>query len=70
MKVLGIDPGYGRCGMAVVEKEGGERELLVYSDCVETSAGNDFSERLAQVVAECARLIETYEPECMAIEKL
>lgn len=69
MKVLAIDPGYGRCGFAVVERSGG-KDVLSYSDCVETSAKEDFTERLANVVAECARLIEDHEPQAVAIEKL
>jgi len=69
MKVLAIDPGYGRCGVAVVEKENG-REQLLYSDCIETSGDDAFPERLAAVAAECARLLRLHAPDCMAIEKL
>lgn len=74
MKVLAIDPGYGRCGVAVVEKNGGPgragKEILIYSDCIETSAKTDFPERLAHIAQECARLIKEYEPDCLAMEKL
>lgn len=69
MKVLGIDPGFGRCGVAVVEKNAG-KEVLLYSDCVETSASADFAARLARVADECARLIREYGPDCVALEKL
>jgi crossover junction endodeoxyribonuclease RuvC len=70
MKVLAIDPGYGRCGMAVVEKSGGGKEALLYSDCVVTSSTTDFPARLATVAAECERIIKNFSPECMALEKL
>lgn len=70
MKVLGIDPGYGRCGVAVVEKLGGGKEMLLYSACIETSASVEFPERLVQVTGECARLIERFAPEHIALEKL
>jgi crossover junction endodeoxyribonuclease RuvC len=70
MKVLAIDPGYGRCGMAVVEKTGGGKEVLLYSDCIETSAAMDFPARLLQVADECARLIRAHKPDCVAMEKL
>jgi len=70
MKVLAIDPGYGRCGVAVVEKNGGGKEILLYSACIETSAHDQFAERLAQVTRECARLIKTHAPDCLAMEKL
>ena len=69
MKVLAIDPGYGRCGVAVVEKNGGREELL-HSDCIETSSKDEFPERLAAIGEECVRLLEKYAPDCMAIEKL
>lgn len=69
MKVLGIDPGYGRCGVAVVEKNGG-KETLLYSDCIETSAKADFGARLMQVADECARLLKKHAPDAVAMEKL
>ncbi len=69
MKVLAIDPGYGRCGVAVVEKTNG-RDRLVHSDCIETSAKDDFPERLAAVTDACVRLIETYGPNALAMERL
>ncbi len=69
MKVLGIDPGFGRCGVAIVEKVGG-KEVLLYSDCIETSAKAEFSARLLQVADECARIIRENKPDCVAMEKL
>jgi len=69
MRVLAIDPGYGRCGMAVVEKSGGP-ETLIYSACIETSAQSDFGARLATVVDECAKLIKVHAPDAFAMEKL
>ncbi len=69
MKVLGIDPGYGRCGMAIVEKEGG-RERVIYSTCIETSPERTFPERLREVVDACAALIEKYEPAALVLERL
>ncbi len=70
MRVLAIDPGYGRCGVAVVEKNGGGKEILLYSDCIETSAHDQFADRLAEVAGACARLIKTHAPDCLALEKL
>jgi crossover junction endodeoxyribonuclease RuvC len=70
MKVLAIDPGYGRCGMAIVERGKDGKDILIYSDCVETSAKTEFTERLAAVADECGRLIMKFAPDHMAIEKL
>lgn len=69
MRVLAIDPGYGRCGMAVVEKVDG-KERLLYSSCVETSSKDEFAVRLELVVRECTALMEKYAPIALALEKL
>lgn len=66
-RVLAFDPGFGRLGVAVLEKSGG-KELLLYSDCVRTSALLSYAERL-RVVGEAAEgLIEIWEPEVIALE--
>ncbi|MDO8521882.1 MAG: crossover junction endodeoxyribonuclease RuvC [bacterium] len=70
MKVLAIDPGYGRCGVAVLERNGSEKETLLYSDCIETSKEADFAVRLGTVADECTRLAKKYEPDAVALEKL
>lgn len=69
MRVLAIDPGYGRCGVAVLEKENG-KEKYIYSDCIETSAKVPFEERLGAVADECARLIKKHKPDALAMERL
>lgn len=69
MKVLAIDPGYGRCGVAVLEKLNG-KESLLYSACIETSASSPFAERLSFTVDECIRVLETYKPAALAMERL
>lgn len=69
MKVLAIDPGYGRCGVAIVERTGG-KDILIYSGCIVTTPDTDFAERLNTVAQECRRLLEEHSPECVAMEKL
>lgn len=70
MRLIAIDPGFGRCGVAVVEKVQRGKESLIYSSCIETSASLPFPERLDAVARECTRIIEEYAPEAMALEKL
>ena len=69
MRVLGIDPGYGRCGVAVIE-ERNHAQRLVYSECIETSAATPFPDRLGAVVSECNRIADLFAPDAIAIEKL
>ena len=70
MRVLAIDPGYGRCGVAVLERKEGEKETLLYSDCIETAKDTDFSARLGAVANECTRLAKKHKPDALAMEKL
>lgn len=69
MRVLAIDPGYGRCGVAIVERNGA-KDVLIYSDCIETSAEDGFATRLRQVVLACETLVSAHAPDCIAMEKL
>ena len=69
MKVLAIDPGYDRLGIAIIEKEGG-REKLVYSECYQTQTTDTFHTRLALVGQRVRELIKEYSPNALAIEDL
>jgi crossover junction endodeoxyribonuclease RuvC len=68
--ILGIDPGYERCGFAVLEKNDAGKETLLYSDCFKTSTTLPFEERLLLLGQELERLIATYKPALCALEKL
>jgi len=72
MKIIGIDPGYDRLGIAVVEKPVGSspKETLLYSDCFLTSSKDSFYKRLGQVGAEIARVLDEFQPDALAIESL
>lgn len=69
MRVLAIDPGYGRCGIAVLEKTQGAHALR-YSHCIETDKALDFPDRLATVVQAIEHAISEYKPEALALERL
>lgn len=67
--LLGLDPGYDRCGVALIEKSAsGERVL--YSGCIETVRTDEFQLRLQQVYEEVHTLITTYTPSVLALETL
>ena len=70
MIVLGIDPGFERLGIAVIKKEKGSKEELLYSHCFKTKKEDTFSIRLAQIGAEIENVLETYKPEMLSIETL
>ncbi len=70
MKLLAVDPGYERIGIAVLEKNAQGKEFLMYSDCFKTKATKSFPERLFLIGEEIARVVRFYKPEALAIEKL
>lgn len=71
MRILGIDPGYERLGIAVLEKNKGEKiEKVIFSECFKTSAKLDFSERLILIGEEVKKIIKKYQPEVLSIETL
>ena len=69
MRILGIDPGFERLGIAVLEKNGG-KECVIFSECFKTSAKLEFAERLKLIGAEVRKIIKEYKPEVLAIETL
>ena len=69
MRVLAIDPGYERVGVAVLEKVDG-KERLLFSECFQTDAADDLWDRLTQVGMEIARLCSLYQPTHLGIETL
>ena len=69
MKVLAIDPGYGRVGFAVMEKSTG-KPSLIFSECLEIEKGVVFSERLIKIGEREKELIQTHKPNCVVIEQL
>lgn len=69
MRILSIDPGYERLGIAVIEKEAGKEKLL-YSNCFKTSAKEIFEKRLLLLGSEVERVIKEWSPKSLSIEKL
>lgn len=67
-RVLGIDPGYDRLGLAVLEGDA-SKPAHVWSDCVIPPKGEK-EERLAVVQAAISDAIREYEPDALAIETL
>ncbi|MFA6536428.1 MAG: crossover junction endodeoxyribonuclease RuvC [Candidatus Paceibacterota bacterium] len=70
MRILAIDPGYERVGVAVLEKLPKRKEIVVYSECFKTSAKKPLAERILEIGREVKSVISKYEPKALAIEKL
>ena len=71
MRILGIDPGFERLGIAILEKnKNDKKERVLFSECFKTSAKLEFSERLHLIGMEVKRVIKKYKPEVLSVETL
>lgn len=71
MRIIGIDPGYERVGIAVLEKNAGERrEHILYSACFKTDKKATLPDRLLLIGKEVERIIGEFSPTRLGIEKL
>ena len=72
MKILGVDPGYERLGVAIIEKSKNTNNLeeLIYSDCLITSKNLAFPKRLLKLGSELEKIIKKYQPDALALEDL
>ncbi|MBI2108990.1 MAG: crossover junction endodeoxyribonuclease RuvC [Parcubacteria group bacterium] len=70
IRVLAIDPGFERLGIAVIEKKQKGREILLFSSCFRTSPKLPFPERLESVGKEIEKMIKKFKPRALAIETL
>ena len=68
-RIIGIDPGYDRCGIAIVEGKI-QSPTLVFSACIETNKKKNFSERIEFIFKCLQEIIEEYKPDEAAIEDL
>lgn len=69
MVILGIDPGYAIVGWGVIRAQAG-RYLPLAHGAVTTQAGVPFGRRLEQIYQELRVVLQRWQPEAVAIEKL
>ncbi len=68
MRVLAIDPGFERIGIALLDKA--HKPVLVHSECFKTKSTLPFPERLLLLGTKIKNLIKEFSPDVMAVEKL
>jgi crossover junction endodeoxyribonuclease RuvC len=68
MRVLGVDPGLGRCGWAVVERRGARVAAAGYGTI--HTAGEQVAPRLAELAARLREVLAAHRPDALAIERL
>lgn len=72
MKIISIDPGYDRIGVAILEKDSLKKpfESVLFSTCIITDKKQSFYERMQYVQSEITHILDKYKPEQLAIEEL
>ena len=69
MRVIAIDPGYDRLGVALLESSP-QGEVLLYSTCIETNRQDALPERLVTIGEAFSKLLTEYQPDTLGIETL
>ena len=69
IRILGIDPGLRVTGFGVIEKHGNQL-IYVASGCIKSNAYQLLPERIGTLFAGIREVIETYQPDQSAIEKV
>jgi crossover junction endodeoxyribonuclease RuvC len=70
MRVLGIDPGLTRCGVAVIAGAPGRRLDALHIGVITTSPDLPVPERLLLVEQALESLVEQFEPDVVAVERV
>lgn len=69
IRILGIDPGFDRLGICILDKDG-TKETLIFSTCITTNKKETFEKRLLAIGKELEVLLTTYNPSELAIETI
>lgn len=70
MRVLGVDPGLTRCGVAVVEGAPGRALTALHIGVIATPAATDLPLRLLAIEAGLEAAIAEHDPEAIAVERV
>ena len=69
MRVIALDPGYDRLGVAVMDNGSGT-DTLLFSTCLSSDKKASIPDRIASIGQAFAALIATHQPDTLAIETL
>ena len=70
VRVMGIDPGFHRCGYAVVERGEDRKEILLASGVIVTRRKDPLAVRLHALAEEYRQLLDHWQPDTVAVEEL
>ena len=69
MRIIGIDPGIATTGYGIVDSDG-HRSMAIEYGCVITAKELPTPERLQIIYRKLTDIVEQFEPQVMAVEKL
>jgi crossover junction endodeoxyribonuclease RuvC len=70
MRVMGVDPGLTRCGIALVESGSGRAVTALDVDVVRTPADMPLEKRLLAIHTAAEHWLDIHEPDVVAIERV
>ncbi|MCL4161403.1 UNVERIFIED_CONTAM: hypothetical protein GTU68_004276, partial [Idotea baltica] len=70
MKIIGIDPGYGTCGFAILEKNKIGKVVVLDFGTIQTKPQTYFPSRLQELAEDFQHLLDTYKPDVLSMEDL
>ncbi|MCC6199023.1 crossover junction endodeoxyribonuclease RuvC [Candidatus Nomurabacteria bacterium] len=68
-RILAVDPGYDRCGVAVLTKSASLPDIL-YSTCITTNKKDAQEKRLADIYYALEKVIIQWQPTALALETI
>lgn len=69
-RVLGVDPGLTRCGVAVVDGAPGRKVSLRFIGVLQTAADLPIERRLVELERGLDALVDEYKPDVVAVERV
>ena len=70
MRVLGVDPGLTRCGLAIVDELSGKKVKLETVMVFRTDSEEHVSQRLMKLDEAINQVIKKYKPDVVAVEQV
>lgn len=70
MRVLGVDPGLTRCGLAVIDVDASRRVRLLAVEVAQTPPDAELGVRLQGIEVAILRLLDRFEPDAVAVERV
>jgi crossover junction endodeoxyribonuclease RuvC len=69
-RIVGIDPGLTRCGIAVIDVQANRKVSFVFVDTLRTSSDLELPTRIQSLADEIEHVLDRFKPDVVAIERV